>query len=94
MGGGGGPRPLGGIVHSWKSFTAKASNRLLSRTGAFWMADYYDRFIRDERHLRAAIAYVERNPVAAGLVGRPEEWAWSSARRREAAGTAALPGSR
>lgn len=34
----------------------------------------------DEPHLIAAIRYVERNPVAAGLVGKAEEYPWSSAR--------------
>ncbi len=34
----------------------------------------------DERHLLAAVRYVERNPVAAGLVARAEGYPWSSAR--------------
>lgn len=74
--------PLGGIVHSWKSFTAKAANRVLGRTGEFWMPDYHDRFIRDQNHLQAAIEYVEQNPVKAGLCRQPEEWSFSSARPR------------
>jgi putative transposase len=39
-----------------------------------------------ESHLFAAIRYVERNPVRAGLIERAEDYAWSSARahvRRE-----------
>jgi putative transposase len=31
-------------------------------------------------HLLAAIRYVENNPVAAGMVGRAEDWRWSSAK--------------
>ena len=88
-----GGRPLGDVVHSWKSFTAKAANERLGREGAFWMPDYHDRFIRDDTHLRAALAYVENNPVAAGLVETPEAWTFSSA-RRTAAGPAAVPGPR
>jgi REP-associated tyrosine transposase len=34
----------------------------------------------DERHLLAAVRYVEMNPVDAGLVERAEDWEWSSAR--------------
>ncbi len=34
----------------------------------------------DERHFFAAVRYVERNPVAAGLVARAEDYPWSSAR--------------
>ncbi len=33
----------------------------------------------DERHLIAAVRYVERNPVVAGLVQRAEDYPWSSA---------------
>ena len=33
----------------------------------------------DDAHLMAAVRYVERNPVAAGLVDRGEQWRWSSA---------------
>jgi putative transposase len=34
----------------------------------------------DERYLLATVRYVERNPVAAGLCLRPEQWHWSSAK--------------
>jgi len=34
----------------------------------------------DEPHLLAAARYVALNPVVAGLVSRPEDWPWSSAR--------------
>lgn len=34
----------------------------------------------DETHLLSAVRYVEQNPVKAGLVRRPADWPWSSAR--------------
>ena len=34
----------------------------------------------DDTHLIAAVRYVENNPVAARMVGRAEDWRWSSAR--------------
>ncbi len=34
----------------------------------------------DEAHLLACARYVELNPVRAGLVTRPQDWPWSSAR--------------
>ena len=34
----------------------------------------------DERHLLAAVRYVSLNPVRARLVGRAEDWPWSSVR--------------
>ena len=33
----------------------------------------------DDAHLMAALRYVENNPVAAKMVGRPQDWRWSSA---------------
>lgn len=79
--------PLGGntlsaIVQSWKSFTAKAANRRLCRSGSFWHQDYYDRYMRSENHLETTIGYIENNPVKAGLAPTPEAWRWGSARRR------------
>jgi len=42
--------------------------------------DRFHSFVMDERHLANCARYVELNPVAAGLVKRPQDWAWSSAR--------------
>jgi len=71
--------PLAGVLHSWKSYTALRANEILRRSGDFWFREYHDRFIRDGRHFRNAVKYIEQNPVKAGLVRAPEEWRWSSA---------------
>lgn len=69
------------IVGSWKSFTAKRANGRLKRSGSFWHADYFDRYMRNEDHLTRTIEYVEENPVKAGLVAKASDWPWSSAHR-------------
>jgi REP element-mobilizing transposase RayT len=71
---------LSDIVGNWKSFTAKQANSLIGRSGAFWHADYFDRYMRDEDHLARTVGYVEDNPVRARLVAEPFQWPWSSAR--------------
>jgi putative DNA methylase len=71
---------LAEIVHSWKSYTANTANKLLGLTGPFWQRDYYDRFIRDEKHYLAAVEYIEMNPVKAGLCASLEDWPAGSAR--------------
>ena len=43
-----------------------------------WMREYWDRFIRDEKHFANAIEYIHNNPVKAGLVKNAEDWYWSS----------------
>jgi putative DNA methylase len=71
--------PLASILHSWKSYTAHMANQILRRSGDFWLREYFDRFVRDERHFRNVVTYIERNPVKAGFVRLPEAWRWSSA---------------
>ena len=73
--------PLNALLHSMKSYSAHEANRVLDRRGIFWFREYHDRCIRDDQHLANAVEYVENNPVKAGLVGRKEQWAWSSAGR-------------
>ena len=70
--------PVESILHSWKSFTAKAANKLLGRTGQFWQEEYFDRAIRDVAHLEGVMAYIHYNPVKAGLCAKMEGWRWSS----------------
>ncbi|CEF49443.1 unnamed protein product [uncultured bacterium] len=77
--------PLGDVIHTWKSYTAKECNKLIKRKGDFWMPDYYDRFIRDGHHLQKVWRYIEENPVKAGLCAKAGDWKWSSA-----AGSAAI----
>ncbi len=75
------------ILHSWKSFTAHECNKLLSRTGQFWAREPFDRYIRNQRHFDNSLAYIENNPVHAGLCKKSEDWKWSSARKRQSTQT-------
>ena len=43
-----------------------------------WQGRFYSCPL-DEKHLWEALRYVELNPVRAGMVEKPEHWAWSSA---------------
>ena len=67
------------IVKTWRSYTAHKFNKMLGRNGKVWMKDYFDRYIRDDTHFRDVVAYIDNNPVNAGLVKEPCEWKWSSA---------------
>jgi carbamoylphosphate synthase large subunit len=58
---------LADILHSWKSFSAKAINRLLGRTGHVWQEESYDRIVRDWNELVGYRDYIERNPENAKL---------------------------
>ena len=82
---------LSDILHSWKSFSAMQINRMYRRRGRLWQPESFDRYIRNERHFVAVTAYVESNPVKAGLVEAAEHWPWSSAGRRDGAVQARMP---
>ncbi len=73
---------LADIVKQWKGASAHAINQVTGRSGRLWQREYWDRFIRDEAHFLRTQAYIEGNPVQAGLVETPEAWRWSSAWRR------------
>jgi len=70
-------RPLGNntlseILHSWNSFTGKAINKLLGRTGIFWQGEPYDHIIRDEKDYTNQVRYILENPRKAKL----NDWPW------------------
>ena len=67
---------LPAILHSWKSFTSKQINHFLGRSGPIWQADYWDRIIRNPRHLEACQRYIAENPTKAKL--RDEEFSMKS----------------
>jgi REP element-mobilizing transposase RayT len=83
---------VGKIVASWKSYTGRriaefwkgakgtAGSGLWLAGQRVWQREYWDRYIRNERHLLSAVDYIHQNPVRAGLVSRAEDWEWSSAR--------------
>jgi len=76
--------PLAKMTQSLKGFTALESNKLLNRTGqTFWQDESYDHWARDEEEFYRIIAYIENNPVKAGLVTDPADWPWSSAAERK-----------
>jgi putative transposase len=68
------------LLKSLKGATAREANKLLRRTGEpFWQKESYDHWVRDEAEFRRIRAYIENNPVKAGLVKISEEYPWSSA---------------
>ena len=48
------------------------------RSGTLWEGRYKSTLIQTERYLLACMAYIDLNPVRAGLVGAPQDYLWSS----------------
>ncbi len=72
---------IASIMLSLKGYTAYKANRLLGREGAFWEAESFDHYVRDEAEWERIIAYVLNNPVKAGYVKHWSEWKWNYRRR-------------
>lgn len=73
-----GSNSLSTIVQSVKSISSRRIKSLLGGKDPVWSPDYFDRYIRDQDHFDTTKRYIEMNPVSAGLVRRPEDWAFSS----------------
>jgi putative transposase len=79
------------LLKSLKGSTARDANRMLGRTGEpFWQRESYDRWVRDGLEWQRIAAYIENNPVKAGLVARAEDHRWSSAGLVAVRGASAL----
>jgi putative DNA methylase len=68
-----------------KGFTAHQANLLLGTHGPFWQEESFDRLVRSGEQFDRIRAYIEQNPVKAGLAPTPEAFSWSSAYSRRAA---------
>jgi putative transposase len=75
------PRVPVPVLMRWlKGSTARSANRILGRTGhPFWQDESHDHYLRNSNQLNRTKAYIEENPVSAGLVCSAEHWPWSSA---------------
>jgi len=74
--------PLARITRAIKGFTARQANRILGRTGRrFWQDESFDHWVRNAAEFARIVAYIEFNPVTAGLAKKPEDWPWSNASR-------------
>jgi REP element-mobilizing transposase RayT len=67
---------LSRILHSWKSYSAKAANQILGRSGEFWQREYHDHLIRNPAEFDRAVRYTTENPSKVGLKNWPWVWSW------------------
>jgi REP element-mobilizing transposase RayT len=73
------PRPnLAKGMQAFLSAYAQWSGRRRRRSGHLFQGRYRAEMIEDESYYWTVSRYVHLNPVRAGLVVHPEQWAWSS----------------
>ncbi len=58
----------------------KLSVSVREKERPFWQARYYDFNVFSTSKQIEKLRYMHRNPVARGVVAKPEDWAWSSFR--------------
>jgi putative transposase len=58
----------------------QAVNRKLDRTGPLWEGRFKSGLVQSESYVLACYRYIELNPVRAGMVTHPRDYAWSSYR--------------
>ena len=53
-------------------------NKTYKRSGTIWEGRHKSSLIQSDRYFLTCCRYIELNPVAAGMVNKPEEYKWSS----------------
>ena len=67
------------ITNGIKGSTSHQANAILSRKGQhFWQDESFDHWVRSPKEFEKIRAYIENNPVSAGLATAPQDWLWSS----------------
>lgn len=69
---------LGRPLRWFMTETAKAFHRPRGRRGHFWERRYHACLVEDDAYALAALRYLDRNPVRAGLVQDPAAYPYSS----------------
>ena len=69
---------LGAMVKDIKQGFTRYYNRKYNRKGYFWGERFKSMIVQDGRTLVNLLAYVDLNPIRAGVVTKPEEYRWSS----------------
>ena len=78
------PDSFARLVRGTHARYAQEFNRRYRRSGHLWQSRFFSRALGADQ-LVDALAYVDRNPVRAGLVGEATAYLWSSAAAHETA---------
>ena len=72
---------IGKVFQSLGRCYVQHFNFTYKRTGTLWEGRYRATVVDSSHYLLSVMRYIELNPVRAGLVASPEDYAWSSYRR-------------
>lgn len=69
---------LSRFMCEFKTAYAKYFNTKYNMSGHFWGDRFHSTLVEDDKYMLACLRYIDRNPVKAGLVERPNQWYYSS----------------
>jgi putative transposase len=71
----------GTLAQAVQSLKQGVARRLALRAAdPFWQSRYYDFNVLGKDKFVEKLRYIHRHPVQRGLVGRPQDWPWTSYR--------------
>ena len=68
------------LARALQALKQSVARSLVDHDGHFWETRYYDFNVWSREKRIEKVRYLHRNPVKRGLVGKPEDWPWSSFR--------------
>ena len=71
---------LSQAMHDVSQTYTKFHHQKYHKVGYLWQGRFKNMIVEKEEYLLKLGAYIERNPVRAGLVKKSEDWRWSSYR--------------
>ncbi len=51
------------VIKAWKGVSARRINQMRGRQGKIWQEEYWDRIVRNSKHLAKCRKYIRENPV-------------------------------
>ena len=69
---------LASLLKALAGRQTRCVNRVEGRSGTLWEGRYKSSPVDTESYLLECSRYIELNPLRAGIVGRPEQYRWSS----------------
>jgi putative transposase len=71
---------LRGADEAYRATALAVFNKRYARTGSLWEGRFRSCLVQSERYVLACYRYIELNPVRAGIIVHPRDYAWSSYR--------------
>jgi REP element-mobilizing transposase RayT len=72
-----GVQSLSAIMKRLKGRTGKRIRRIVGGAGPLWQEEWFDRWVRDDGEWDRCVAYIQNNPVKAGIVSIPSDHPWT-----------------